>query len=209
MADWLKKYMQIEYLEKTLAEKKLHLGNPQSWPDKNDSEVIEIYRKKKNLGNVRATCLTEAPDRNHFWEIFGKCELGVCLWFDKSELVKDIDNDPCLRGDLVTYYTPNKLIKKCNFSDLPFAKRAQYTDEQEYRVLRECELPSDGKNRGITFSPQSLKRIYFNSWLDSTAYRMEKRKIEQLNSLTYGHIKIQQNRTLRLSKWIDAAKKVK
>lgn len=209
MRRWLKKYMKIEHLEQTLVGKKLHLGNPHDWPDKNDSEVIEMYRTKKNLTDIGATCLTMAPDRNHFWELFGERELGVCLWFDRSLLLKDIEKDHNLRGDFVTYYTTKELAEKCNFADLPFVKRKQYADEQEYRVVREYQLHSDVEDRGIDFNIQSLKKIYFNCWLEQNAYQLARRKIENLDLWPYDSVVIEQNQTIRFAEWIDAAKKVR
>jgi len=163
---WLKKYMKLENLERTLKEKQLHLGNPTvDWDDKNDSECIRIYSAKKSQGfEILGTCLTEAADRFHFWHIFGDKEKGVCLWFEKESLIKDIMTDGSLVANKVEYRRAEQL-SKLKADLLPFVKREQYRDECEFRVLRvraAQKLPTDK----FSFSANSLKRIYLNSWLD-------------------------------------------
>lgn len=206
---WLKKYMTLEYLEKTLIRQELFLGDPQSWPDKNDSKVLDVYKSQMALKAVRATCMSMAPDRYHFWKLFGDSENGVCLWFDRKSLERDMEGDTSLRWKKVSYYTPSKLKEKCKLSELPFAKRAQYADEKEYRVLREYAETDKKLGYGITFQPASLKRIYLNSWLSRNTYKHLKRKIAYTSPSIYSHLKIKQNRVLDYKVWIDAAAEVK
>ncbi len=205
MNKWLKKYMKIEYLEKTLMNKELYLGDPEEWPDKNDSAVIEIYRAKRKIKHIRATCLTMARDRYHFWALFGEKESGVCLWFNKEKLINDITNDVNLRAKEISYYTPEQLRRKCNFSNLPFAKRKQYKDEKEYRILKELCPDSTNASNGVEFKPESLERVYFNSWLGASEFAREKSKAKIINPSLYKHVKFLQNRAHKFEKWIEAA----
>ncbi|PCI02928.1 MAG: hypothetical protein COB78_11625 [Hyphomicrobiales bacterium] len=206
---WLKKYMEIEYLEKTLENRELFLGKPEDWPDKNDGELIQIYKVKKKLVDIRVTCLTMGPDRFHFWKIFGKGNLGVCLWFDKKELLLDIKTDQNLREGSVCYFTPTQLKKNCSIDGLPFAKREQYSDEKEFRVLREYDEQATGETQGIAFNPNSLKKIYFNSWLSKSECDEKVEKIKSLKENCYKDVEICQNKTLEFQEFINAAKCVK
>lgn len=199
---WLKKYTKLEYLEQTLKKKQLHLGDPTKWPDKNDSTGIQRYSKEFCDFDILGTCLTQARDRFHFWHIFGEKEHGVCLWFDRNCLIEDIKVDSSLVARKVQYRMPNEL-KKLTVDQLPFAKRKQYRDECEFRVLRQSatQIVPDDK---FLFSADSLKRIYLNPWLSPEKVDQETQKIEKLRNNGLEHVEVKQNRTLENKEWIDA-----
>ncbi len=134
-ANWLKKYTELRHLKPMLEKRQLHLGAPESWDDKNDSELIQLYSKASGGFEILVNCLTMAKDRFHFWDIFGKRENGVCLWFDKAELLADIHKDQSLVANNVQYKLPKEL-RELEPRRIPFAKRKQYQDEDEFRVLR-------------------------------------------------------------------------
>lgn len=201
--NWLKKYTTLEHLEKILKDKQLHLGNPGvDWDDKNDSECIQRYSKWRDGFKVRATCLTNAQDRFHFWHIFGKREKGVCLWFKRESLLRDIEKDPSLVSGVVEY--PNrKGLSQIKPDQLPFTKREQYADECEFRVLR-VEAVQHINDDKFVFSAQSLKRIYLNPWLTKAEVKREKLKILNVIERDFPDIRPQQNRSLRKNSWINA-----
>lgn len=199
---WLKKYSKLEYLKSTLTECQLHLGNPSEWPDKNDSECIRIYSDGIPDHDIRGTCLTDAEDRFHFWHIFGECELGVCLWFDKKSLIRDIAEDKTIVSGEVHYCRPKEL-SKLKHELIPFAKREQYRDESEFRILR---MTGDGAERAdkFSFSASSLKRIYINPWLAPKDVNKWKGEISGWLKGNLEHVCIKQNRSLRNKEWIEA-----
>lgn len=201
-SSWLKKYTTLEHLEKTIRNRELHLGDPSKWSDKNDSECIRLYSNWCGDFKMLATCLTNAPDRFHFWHIFGERERGVCLWFEQDRLCKDIEKDSTLVFRKVKYPPPADLTKT-NPCDLPFTKREQYADECEHRVLRKAAIHSGKSNDKFGFSAQSLRRIYLNPWLSLTEYETEKAKVSKL-LCQYGlsHVCIKRNRLLEKKAWI-------
>lgn len=211
--------MKIEHLRETLDKSKLFLGKPEclvekgkkkGWIDENDVKLVEIYKRKRNIADIRVTCLTVGADRFHFWEVFGEGKLGVCLWFNNDELLDDIKKDKTLNPRKVNYYTPTKLIKNYSIDGLPFAKREQYRDEEEFRVLREYSESFEEQYDGITFSLKSLKKNYFNSWLSPDGYKKEAKIILLKRSFPkYKHVIIFQNKTHKYKKWINAANLVK
>ncbi len=202
--DWLKKYTELKYLEGILKFQSLHLGDPACWDDKNDSAVLKNYAEKEKISAVRSTCLTNAPDRFHFWSIFGKEELGVCLWFDRELLKKDIENDKSLIASLVEYPKMKELeLKKPELKKIPFLKREQYRDEGEYRIVRVYK-DDPPPNDGFKFSANSLKRIYLNAWLNENEVKDQNSKINELLGVEYKHVDLKQNRVLRKKNWIDA-----
>lgn len=205
MPKWLKKFMRLEHLESTLIGHELYMGDASRWPDKNDAIALELFRRRTGAATIGVTCLTMAPDRFHFWEIYGGREKGVCLWFDYADLLLDIKRDPSLQGREVNYYTVTKLLERCEPGALAFAKRDQYADEKEFRVLR-CHESEEATfvSRGLKFRPNSLRRIYLNNWLDSAEFEFEKSRIVAWCAGQYDHLKIRSNRTLQYPRWIEA-----
>lgn len=201
---WLKKYTKLEHLPSIIKEKQLHLGNPKDWEDKNDGELVRLYSEASGTFEMRATCLTGAADRYHFWEIFGKREQGVCIWFDRAELLRDIREDQSLVAKNAKYIQPARL-SKTERALIPFAKREQYADEREFRVLRVKPAANTEADK-FRFSASSLKRIYLNPWLSAPLVEQEKAKLSHLLSSDYEHVEVRQNRALRKSDWINAAK---
>ena len=204
MESWLKKYTRLEFLEIILKEEQLHLGDPALWTDKNDSELIQIYTSAAGFSKTRSTCLTMAPDRYHFWALFGEESKGVCLWFDRRKLLADIANDNSLRSGLVQYLKPSGL-SGVKLHEIPFVKRAQYTDEQEFRVIRNFKS-TDKLTVGLRFSPSSLIRIYLNAWLSDDELNLMKAQVGPMLKQKYGHVRLLQSKMLRYERWIDAAK---
>jgi hypothetical protein len=200
---WLKKYTKLEYLSDVLSNQQLHLGHPRSWDDRNDAAAIGLYRNQTDACEIRATCFTQAKDRFHFWHIFGERQNGVCLWFDKDALVKDIAEDTSLIAEEVKYPVMSAL-SRTELKEIPFTKREQYADEQEFRVLsvRGADITSSDK---LKFSPFSLKRIYLNPWLTKIQVETNKQLINRLlREFGYSKIEIFQNRTLEHKNWIES-----
>lgn len=203
---WLKKYTELEYLESILRNRHLHLGDPKTWPDKNDSKLVEMYSKKFNVPDIRGTCLTEAPDRFHFWSIFGKCEEGVCLWFEKNSLLQDIEKDKSLTSRPVKYCTIAQM-RDLDADSVPFAKRAQYSDEREFHIIRkrlEPEGPNDQSDK-FEFSISSLKGIYLNSWLGSGEVESWTERIKEYLDNDFAGVCVKQNKIINSDEWIKAA----
>lgn len=201
---WLKKYTRLEHLSSVLEKRQLHLGDPAHWDDKNDSELIQIYSHASGAVETRSACLTGAADRYHFWAVFGENTKGVCLWFDRDDLLSDIQKDQTLMAGPVQYMSASKL-SKLKLRKIPFAKREQYADEQEFRVLRRYSSRGPSTD-GFGFSVASLKRIYLNPWLTGKALNREKVSVWAMLEKGYKHVELYQNRTLKKQAWIEAAK---
>ncbi|MDW5312991.1 hypothetical protein [Rhizobium sp. PL01] len=204
---WLKKYTDLQYLKKVLDDCELHLGDPRCWDDRNDGALTELYAKAKSMAKCRATCLTMAEDRYHFWTVFGDRKRGVCLWFDRKEFVEGLRSDPSVSGRSVKYMRSDKL-RQISLSKLPFAKRNQYADEREYRVIREYREKSDKQTNTFSFPPKSLRRIYLNPWLSREEERAERDKFSQLLIGDLRHVELYQNRTIEYRPWTEAAESV-
>ncbi|MEM9880262.1 MAG: hypothetical protein AAF862_13400 [Pseudomonadota bacterium] len=200
---WLKKYTELRFLNDTLKDRYLHLGSPNEWEDKNDFEAIRIFSEGKMQDfPVGVTCLTRAPDRFHFWHVFGKRELGVCLWFCEEALLSDIEKDESLILGAVNYPKTREL-SKTSLNDAPFTKREQYGDEREFRVIR-IATPGNTPINKFRFSPSSLRKIYLNPWLSPAEVKKHKRELAQQITADLNHVKVLQNQSLLNTKWIEA-----
>lgn len=199
-ARWFKKYTEMKHIEDILGACSLHLGDPAVWQDKNDAELIAIYAEATSVPIIRATCLTMAADRFHFWTVFGQQNGGVCFWFDRNSLLADIKRDTTLVAQNVLYRKPR------NLRELPFSKRSQYADEREFRVLKPFQ--SKGGKSSFSFSPASLRRIYLNAWLTPDEVLKQRERIERLLGGKLGHVEVLQSRVLRRQQWIDDARHV-
>ena len=199
-SSWLKKYTELKHAENILTTCSLHLGNPRCWPDKNESELIKIYETAKDATRVRASCLTGAADRFHFWTVFGNKQKGICFWFDRKSLIADIKKENGLIAQNVRYKKPTTL------SEIPFSKRAQYSDEKEFRVLTRQQtghVPTS-----FSFAPNTLRRIYLNAWLSNKKLENEKDRIKELLRGNLSHVEIFQSRVVRKKAWIEHAQQI-
>ena len=201
---WLKKYTKLKYLEGILEESSLFLGEPDSWPDKNDGEAMKLYKVGKKIQSIRATCLNMGADRYHFWEVYGGREHGVCLWFDSSLLLRDIKDDATLSHRAVHYRFSSE-GRDLKLSDLPFLKRQQYSDEREYRVVRECCVAQSCSGK-LKFSPKSLVRIYLNPWLDDVEVANYSNVIHSNDE--FRTVQVLQNNSLLHGGWVSGLKRV-
>ena len=199
---WLKKYTKLYYLEAILTERKLFLGDPANWPDKNDLFCIEVHNQANGIESTRVACLNNGPDRYHFWHVYGDCADGVCLWFDRCALEKDIESDGTLKSGFVVY-KGKKSATSVKKGLVPFVKRAQYTDEREFRVLREVSVLKLDQDK-FSFSPLSLKRVYLNPWLDSAKVSHWKSQIKRWQQDGLEHVEVLQNESLSSDKWKQA-----
>lgn len=163
--NFLRRYTELPFLFHLLQEKKLTLLNPQSWDDKNDSHLVESYRRSKNLQSVFALCFTEAPETYHHWKVFSGNSSGVCIEFKKARLLNSINELQNLRHGNVNYKTIKSIRQATPAIDqLPFLKRYPFRDEKEYRLIYENTNESvDSKE--IDFDFNAVSKIVINPWM--------------------------------------------
>ena len=124
-------------------------------------------------------------------------------------LEKDIQRDKTLEAGLVNYYSPNQLREKCKASELALAKRTQYQDEEEFRVIRQSfSATNQHQYFSFKFSPESIARIYLNNWHDETLLSHKKDEIKKWTEVKYKDLQILGNRTLEFTKWIREVERV-
>lgn len=168
----LKRFTTLPVLLDFLQRKKLVLLDPQLWDDRNDSEIILEYKKRKDLKNLFAVCFTHGDETVHHWKTFSDGPSGCVIEFNAQKLFKLIDEIPDLRHKKVNYVKLRDIEHKdfeMDTEEIPFTKRWPYRCEEEYRIivennddnlsLFEIEVPLSIINK-ITISQQMPKQIY-------------------------------------------------
>lgn len=132
----LRRYTNLAATIHILQNKAISLLDPASWDDRNDTYFMDHYKSQKNLKTLLALCFAEASETYHHWKIFSSGFDGVCIEFDKNNLVAAMEKEAVIMADFVDYYQIKDLKASPPLLErLIFAKRFPYTDEKEFRVV--------------------------------------------------------------------------
>ena len=94
---FLRHYTQLPAAIHTLMNRKLTLLDPSQWEDKNDSHFLDLYKKKKELTTLVATCFTQTDETYHHWKIYAGNPSGVCMIFFRDKLLEELKLQDGLR----------------------------------------------------------------------------------------------------------------
>jgi hypothetical protein len=206
MKKHLRHYTSLPYLLNTLDTKSLWLGDPTKWDDKNDSDFVEQYRKKKNLKKVFALCFAECGETYHHWKIYSDGVAGVCIQFNETELLNSIERVPGLRMGRLTYERIDNLKKhKTNPDIWPFLKRLPFEGEQEFRLILDYNEDDDIKAFPVKFNVQSIEYIFMSPWLSREAIGPVTKAILQIPECA--DLKIRPTTLLGNRTWMKAFQK--
>jgi hypothetical protein len=178
----LNRFTTLPVLLDLLHRKKLTLLNPSHWEDRNDSEIILEYQKKKQIKHLFALCMSHGDETIHHWKTFSNGISGCCIEFDAPKLFQIIDKIPHLRHGAVTYRKLTDIENKdtnLKIDDIPFTKRWPYRCEEEYRIIvennEEAQYVFD-----IDISLDVIRRITFNQQMPETIYETIKSTLKEL-----------------------------
>jgi hypothetical protein len=200
----LNRFTTLPILLDLLQRQKLTLLKPETWEDKNDSEIILEYKKRKKIQNLFAICFSHGDETIYHWKTFSNGSSGCCIEFDAPGLFKVLDGIPRLIHGKISYKKLSRVESKgVTTNRIPFTKRWPYRCEEEYRIIVTSEdesdffdidIPLDVINK-ITISQQIPDQIY-------------KTLVNQLKSLK-GDQKSRINRSTLYSnkRWINSFKK--
>jgi hypothetical protein len=178
----LNRFTTLPVLLDLLIKKRLVFSDPKFWDDKNDTELLEIYRKRKKsepsqsepAKKLLALCFLRQHETIHHWKTFANGICGCCIEFDKAILTKLLSDHKSkyeyLRFGSVVY----KKLKDVNdgaiddcVDMLPFIKRWPYRFEKEFRVIwegetdcHEIKIPDLSVITRITLSPIMPKPLF-------------------------------------------------
>lgn len=152
-----------------LKRRKLVLLDPASWEDRNDSEILLEYKKRKKLQALFALCFSHGDETIHHWKTFADGISGCCIEFDSKKLVTLLKTLEGVRFGPVVY----RKIKDLNdgtitVSRIPFTKRWPYRCEEEFRIIWESRTTAASYEidldlriiRKITISQRMPKQVY-------------------------------------------------
>jgi len=132
------RYTTLPVLLDLLKQKHLVMLDPRTWEDKNDSRIIEEYKRRKGLSKLFALCFSRGDETIHHWKTYAEGIGGCLIEFDGHQLVESIKEIEGVRFDSVRYKFLREVEKKkIKVDDIPFTKRWQYRCEEEWRMIWE------------------------------------------------------------------------
>jgi len=148
-----------------LTEKRLTLLDPETWDDKNDSHFLRVYREKKRIASVLALCFTQNTETYHHWKVFSSGSSGVCITFERSQLLLAIRKQVGIRSGEVKYLKISELRRTPPaVSRLPFLKRYPYEQENEFRIIYQSRKKKVS-SVDVEISLTCIDRITLSPWL--------------------------------------------
>ena len=177
---FLRRYTSLPHLIHSLRTGKLMLGDPARWDDKNDSALIEAYRKRKDVKKVYALCFAECAETYHHWKIYGDGPAGVCIEFEKKRLLDTLVADGLRKGK-AEYCRVDRLADHVDdIERWPFLKRLPFKGEEEYRLILDYDSHAVLPVYPIPFDMQSINRIFLSPWLSRDVIRSIEVVIRQI-----------------------------
>lgn len=161
----LHRYTSLPVLLDMLVNKRITLLDPASWEDRNDSFYVEKYKEIKKLKTVLALCFTTKTETFHHWKVFADNSAGICVRFNKDNLLASFNKVSGIKSDYVTYKSMRYLKSNPpSVDELPFLKRKQYRDEEEFRIIYK-NRNKEHKVKYLTIDLQSIERITLSPWI--------------------------------------------
>lgn len=203
----LKRYTTLPILLDLLQRKKLRLLDPELWEDKNDLEIILEYKRKKNIINLFAYCLSHGDETIHHWKTFANGISGCAIEFDAQKLFIILDEIPNLRHKKVIYKKLSEIEKKSkplNVNDIPFTKRWPYRCEEEYRIIVEGSQGND-TFFDIDIPLDIITRITINQRMPDNVYESIKGYLKNFKGKSES--RISRSTLFENKRWINRFKK--
>lgn len=144
----------------------LTLLSPDTWDDRNDSYFMSEYKQMRRLKSVLAICMADREETYHHWQVFSRGADGVCMEFDRQELLTAFDRAKGVTHRYVSYeqLTNANSMREVDLEILPFTKRWPYGDESEYRAVY-ISAKKEIQAYPVPISLSSIKRITLSPWL--------------------------------------------
>lgn|SRR5512146_2812519 len=165
----LNRYTTLPVLLDMLKRKKLVLLDSASWEDKNDSEIMRVYKKRKKLRALCALCFSHGDETIHHWKTFADGISGCCIEFDFKKLVAQLKTIDGIRFGPVVYRKIKDLKDEAiSVDSIPFTKRWPYRCEEEFRILWESDAKAPYYE--IDFDLKLIKKITISQRMPAQVY---------------------------------------
>lgn len=168
-SDRLNRYTTLPVLLDMLKRRKLVLLDPASWEDKNDSEILLEYKKRKKLQALFALCFSHGDETIHHWKTFADGISGCCIEFDSKKLVALLKTLDGVRFGPVVYRKIKDLKDgTITVKSIPFTKRWPYRCEEEFRIILESRTKAPCFE--IDFDLRIIKKITISQRMPEQVY---------------------------------------
>ena len=161
----LNRYTSLPILLDMLRRKKLVLLDPSSWEDRNDSQIIQEYKERKQLQQLYAVCFSIGDETIHHWKTYASGISGCCIEFDEMKLLRSLQGIKEIRyGDVIYRKLKEVRNSPIDVDRIPFTKRYPYRVENEFRILWEQtteqeQYEPERKHIEIDIDLSSINRI--------------------------------------------------
>lgn len=188
----LRRYTDLPALLTILKNCEITLLPPSSWDDRNDRHMMEAYIRAKKLKTLLALCFSEARETYHHWKVFAPGNSGVSIEFGSDMLLASLPPFGFTHSE-INYKTISELkSSKLEVTDLPFTKRAAFSDEKEYRIIFSSRKESL-EFKSIPIGIDVIDRITINPWLPPPLFTAIKQVILSIpgcSNLNVNHSKL-------------------
>lgn len=156
----LNHFTTFEVLLKILKEG-MKFSNPSKWKDKNDTELVELYKEIKSLKKIGIACFMQDDETIFHWMAFSKnrkIKDVCCIEFDKEKLLKCLQPQENYIYQSIQYETLND-VSFDEPEELLFTKRWPYRNEKEFRIVQlinRRKIDVKSAIRKITLGPKPL-----------------------------------------------------
>lgn len=183
-----------------LRTRRITLLDPSKWDDRNDAFFMSEYKRLTNAMSVLALCFAESRETYHHWRVFSHGSDGVCIEFDKEQILRTVEREQAVRHGPMNY-TLLKFAKKMadvDVDDLPFLKRSPYGDEAEYRIVY-VDRAVKKTFHDIPIELSHVKRITLSPWLDAALSNSVKASLKSIDGCS--SLKIYRSTLIENTDW--------
>ncbi|MDO9480904.1 MAG: DUF2971 domain-containing protein [Hydrogenophaga sp.] len=194
----LRRYTSLPAAMRILRQNSITLLTSDTWDDINDRRLLAAYKEHYSYKSVLALCFSSASETYHHWKVFAPGADGICVVFNKDQLIESLPKDGFRHGP-VRYYKIDELEHdRPGIEKIPFSKRVAYSDEKEYRILS-MESESHLRYKDVPIPRGAINRILVNPWLPEPLFDEVKCAIKSIPG--YASLKILQSRVTDGPAW--------
>ncbi|WP_141687880.1 hypothetical protein [Stappia indica] len=203
----LRRYTNLSSLIYLLSKRKITFLDPEGWDDKNDTHFLSVYKKRLGAKSVLAICFTQSVETYHHWKVFSGSPDGVCINFNKSELLKRFSGDGRIIQGVVKYEYIRDLKKRkfITNEELPFLKRWPYRPEKEYRIVF-VDVDEENKSFDFDIDLSSIKSITLSPWIPESIRHSIRSNLKKIRGCE--KVKIFKSTLIQNGEWQQCAEEI-
>ena len=153
---------------------------------------------------MKSMCFTQTDEMYHHWRVFANGSAGVCIRFDRAQLLKAVNKQGGVRTGTVKYLRMAEMRHKNHETrELPFLKRYAYQDEHEFRMLYETSTDKS-EHLDIAIPLSCITRITLSPWLPRDLSRNLKQVLRDIEGCS--KLSIKRSTLIKSEEWHNYGK---